>query len=106
MEAEVVRMIATLFHGGSETCGTMTTGGTESIVMACKAYRDFARETRGVEQPNIVMPHTAHPAFDKGAQYFGMSVRLAKVHPNTLEVDLKAMERAINKNTIMVNLHK
>ena len=103
MEAEVVRMIANLFNGGSSTCGTITTGGTESILMACKAYRDYGREVNGIEKPNMVIPTTAHTAFEKAAKYFGITFRTVKVDPVTLKVDLKAMERAINSNTIMVS---
>ena len=43
----------------------MTSGGTESCLMACKAYRDLARADRGVKRPNMVVPSTAHVAFDK-----------------------------------------
>ena len=43
----------------------MTSGGTESILMACKSYRDLARTERSVKRPNMVLPCTAHVAFDK-----------------------------------------
>ncbi|KAL1460487.1 hypothetical protein WDU94_012467 [Cyamophila willieti] len=101
MEAEVIKMVARLFSGGPETCGSMTSGGTESIMMACKAYRDYAREERGVSLPEIVLPVTAHPAFDKAANYFGMKIRhipLTKVYT----VDLAAMKAAITGNTVML----
>uniref|UniRef100_A0A2M3Z547 sphinganine-1-phosphate aldolase n=1 Tax=Anopheles braziliensis TaxID=58242 RepID=A0A2M3Z547_9DIPT len=102
MEAEVVRMTATLFHGGANACGTMTTGGTESIMMACKAYRDYARETRGVTAPNMVLPVTAHTGFDKAAQYLNIFSKVVPVDPVTTAVDIRAMERAINRNTVML----
>lgn len=102
MEAEVIRMTAKLFHGDDSACGAMTTGGTESLIMACKAYRDYARAERGVTQPNIVMPVTAHSGFDKAAQYLGLYVRTVDVSQRTWTVDLHKMERAINKNTIML----
>ncbi|XP_039449746.1 sphingosine-1-phosphate lyase [Culex pipiens pallens] len=102
MEAEVVRMTATLFNGDGNACGTMTTGGTESIMMACKAYRDYARDVKGITKPNIVLPKTAHTAFDKSAKYFGMYTKTVPVHPDTTEVDIQAMERAINGNTVML----
>lgn len=44
----------------------MTTGGTESIVMAVKAYRDYAINVRGIKKPEILVPVSAHAAFDKG----------------------------------------
>lgn len=103
MEAEVVRMTATLFNGDANTCGTMTTGGTESIMMACKAYRDYALETRGVTKPNIVMPTTAHSGFDKAAQYLKMHINAVEVDADTTEVLIRQMERAINRNTVMVS---
>lgn len=102
MEAEVIRMTATLFNGGAKACGTMTTGGTESIMMACKAYRDYGRDVKGITKPNIVLPVTAHTAFDKSAKYFGMFTKTVRVDPVTTEVDITAMERAINRNTVML----
>lgn len=95
-------MTANLFHGKETACGTMTTGGTESIIMAVKAYRDYARHERGINRPNIVMPVTAHSGFDKAAQYLGLFVKAVAVHKNTWTVDLAAMEKAINKNTVML----
>lgn len=80
----------------------MTTGGTESIIMACKAYRDYGREVKGITKPNIVMPRTAHSGFDKAAQYLGIYVRLVDVDSDTTEVDIAKMKQAINGNTIMV----
>lgn len=101
MEAEVVRMSCTLFHGGPNSCGTVTSGGTESILMACKAYRDMAYE-RGVKYPEIVAPVSIHAAFDKAAHYFGMKLVRVPLDPKTMKVNIKAMRRAINKNTAML----
>ncbi|KDR14164.1 sphingosine-1-phosphate lyase [Zootermopsis nevadensis] len=102
MEAEVVRITANLFHGGPGSCGTMTTGGTESILMACKAYRDYARAERGIRRPEIVIPVTAHPAFDKAAAYFGMRVTHVPVDRDTTTVDIQAMRKAISRNTCLL----
>ncbi|XP_061387424.1 sphingosine-1-phosphate lyase [Musca vetustissima] len=102
MEAEVVKMALALFQGDEKCCGTMTTGGTESIVMACKAYRDYAREHKGITQPNMVVPKTIHAAFDKAGQYFNIHVNYVDVDPKTFEVDMRAFKKAINKNTIML----
>lgn len=102
MEAEVVRMACNLFQGGPESCGAMTTGGTESIIMAVKAFRDYARDVKGITRPNIVAPVTAHVAFNKAGLYFGAHVHSVKLNPETYTVDIKAMERAINRNTIML----
>ncbi|KAM6104851.1 LOW QUALITY PROTEIN: sphingosine-1-phosphate lyase 1 [Pterocles gutturalis] len=100
MEAEVVRIACTLFNGGPHSCGAMTSGGTESILMACKAYRDLAYE-RGIKQPEMLVPVSAHAAFDKAAHYFGLKL----IHiplTRAMEVDVQAMRRAISKNTAML----
>jgi len=98
-EAEVVAMTAAMLGGGPGVCGTVTSGGTESILLAMKTYRDWARERRGIYQPEIVVPHTAHAAFDKAAQYFG--IRLVRVPVGAdFRVDVAAVRRAITRNTI------
>ncbi|XP_075226838.1 sphingosine-1-phosphate lyase [Lycorma delicatula] len=102
MEAEVVRICANLFNGGPNACGTMTTGGTESILMACKAYRDYAKYVKGINYPEIVLPITAHPAFDKAASYFKMRIVHVAIDPVTTAVDIKLMKRAISQNTCML----
>jgi len=70
-ESEVLRMTADLFHGDAETAGTMTSGGSESILMAVKTARDWARAHRPeVKNPRMLLPLSAHPAFEKAAHYF------------------------------------
>ena len=100
MEAEVVQMVANMFEGDADVCGTMTSGGTESILMACKTYRDIGRE-RGIAVPEIVAPFSVHPAFDKAAHYLGMKIRHIPVDEEG-RGSVKAMKRAINKNTIVI----
>ncbi|XP_056292161.1 sphingosine-1-phosphate lyase 1 [Pseudoliparis swirei] len=65
MEAEVVRMACTLFQGGPESCGTVTSGGTESILMACKAYRDIDAMRRAINK-NTAMLVCSTPQFPHG----------------------------------------
>lgn len=100
MESEVIAMTCNIFNGSSTSCGVVTAGGTESICMALKAYRDYARDVRGITKPNLVAPRTAHPAFDKGCDYFGISLRKIQENPTTRAADLKAMRAACDSNTI------
>jgi len=102
MEAEVVRMCCNMFNGGPDSCGCISTGGTESIILACKAYRDWAREERGIQDPNIIVPVTAHAAFDKAAAMLDMVIKHIAVDPETRAVDVKAMSRAIDSSTCML----
>ncbi len=100
MEAEVVRMTASMLHGGPEAVGTMTTGGTESILMAVKAYRERGKK-RGISRPELVMPETAHVAFEKAAHYFQVKLKKAPVRRD-FRVDVDAMRRLVTKNTVML----
>lgn len=53
MEAEIVAMCLKMYHGPSDSGGTMTSGGTESIIMALKTYRDWARSVKGIKEPEM-----------------------------------------------------
>jgi sphinganine-1-phosphate aldolase len=102
LEREVVGFARDLMHG-PRAAGVVTSGGTESILCAVAAYRDRARRQRpwaGVlGRPELVVPRTIHPAFDKAAHYFG--VRLVKCEVGAdLRADVAAMRRAIGVRTI------
>ena len=100
-EAEVVAITADLL-GLSDAVGNMTSGGTESILMAVKAARDWAREERPqVTTPELVLPVTAHPAFDKAAHYLGLRVIHIPVRDD-LRADVDAARAAITDNTILI----
>ncbi|KAI0689368.1 PLP-dependent transferase [Cerioporus squamosus] len=101
MEAEIVAMVLKMYNNPSGA-GCTTSGGTESIIMAVKTYRDWARATKGITEPEIVVPISAHAAFDKGAAYFGIKVHTIPVDAETRQVDIKRVRRAINTNTILV----
>ena len=71
-ETEVIGFAADLFHG-PEAAGSMTSGGTESVLMAVKTARDWARANKpSVTKPKMLLPITVHPAFEKAAHYFGV----------------------------------
>jgi len=101
MEREVVGMALGLLHGPAGSDGSMTSGGTESIILAVKAARDFARATRQVVHPNIVLPVSAHPAFDKAAHLMGLAVRRIPVAAD-LRSDVAAMEKAVDRDTVLL----
>jgi glutamate/tyrosine decarboxylase-like PLP-dependent enzyme len=84
---------------GNEICGTVSSGGTESILLAMKTYRDWARETKGITEPEIIIPTTAHAAFVKAGDYFGMKTIRIPVGPD-FRADVAATEKAVTKNTI------
>lgn len=106
MEEDVIGIALNLFHcpeDGDETgAGNMTSGGTESIILATKTCRDAAA-AKGIDVrgASIVVPRTAHLAFDKAAHYLGLEIRRIDVTSDYL-ADPVAMRAAIDERTIML----
>jgi glutamate/tyrosine decarboxylase-like PLP-dependent enzyme len=108
-EAEIVAMTADMLNGdGASTTlseqdvvGTLSSGGTESIMLAMKTYRDWGRETKGITHPEMVVPVSAHAAFDKASQYFGIEAIHIPVDAN-FRADVNAARNAIGRNTVVV----
>lgn len=99
MENELVEMAGRLFNC-SGAVGAVTSGGTESLLVMVAAYRDRARrEKPWIRRPQLVVPSTIHPAFDKAAHYFGVSLKKVPVGAD-LRADVRAMEKAIGWRTI------
>ena len=100
-EAEIIAMTLNLLHGevAAGACGVITGGGSESLITAIYSYREEAFATRGVTQPNIVMPVTAHVALDKGAHWLGIEVRHTPLAAD-YRADVAAIADAIDANTI------
>jgi len=102
MEDEVIGMGLTLLHAPDGAAGTLTSGGTDSITMAIKAARDYARATRAIKDAqNLVIPFSAHPAFDKAAHLMDIEVRRIAVGKDLL-ADVNAMAAAVDEQTILL----
>jgi sphinganine-1-phosphate aldolase len=105
-EGEIIAMALDLFHAGvvadSEPAGLVTTGGTGSILHAVLSYREHAAQQRGVRQPNLIKPETAHPAFDKACHLFGVDLRRAPIDPVTTGVNVDWVAENIDDDTVAV----
>ena len=100
MEAEVVQMVLRMFNAPATGAGATSSGGTESILLTCLAMREWARQTKGITEPELIVPVSAHAAFDKAGTYFGIKVHHIPVDPVTRKVLVGRVARAINRNTI------
>lgn len=101
LENEVIRMCANHVHGDEKVVGNFTSGGTESIILAMKAARDWARVHRPeVETPRILAPVTAHAAFHKAAHYLGLAIDTFAADPATYRADVALGRAAIGPDTI------
>ncbi|HWM18212.1 MAG TPA: aminotransferase class V-fold PLP-dependent enzyme [Ilumatobacteraceae bacterium] len=94
-------MATELLGGGPEAAGFMTTGGTESLLMAVKAARERGRAEQNVTRPNVVLPTSAHAAFEKGCHYFGVESRRVDVRSDW-RADVDAMADVIDDDTVLV----
>lgn len=102
MESEVIAMCADLFHGDGNTTGSMTSGGTESILMAVKTARAWAHKHKpNINVPEIILPETAHPAFHKACYYFGLKAIVIPIGTDYRAVP-DEMEKAINERTVLL----
>jgi sphinganine-1-phosphate aldolase len=107
MENEVVAMAANHLGGDAEVVGNFTSGGTESIILAVKSARDWARArrpelARSAVRPKMILPITAHAAFHKAAHYLDVDKVLVDVDPHTFKADPAAMRAAIDEHTFLI----
>ena len=101
MEQECVSIMIKIFNGTSDTCGTFTSGGTESILLACKTYRDMALKEHNIKSPEIIVSSSVHCAFNKACKYFNIKIVIIPCNENGY-FDIYALKKKINKNTILI----
>ena len=108
MEAEIIHMCANFLKSKEPCAGSFTSGGTESIILACKAYRDIAHQ-RGIANPSILVCSTGHAAYWKAAQYLGINIIETPYYTSKDKTDLcmgkltlKIVKKYITSDTIAV----
>lgn len=102
METEVVAMCSEILQGNEDTVGTLTTGGTESILLAIKTAKNRAKSIDPSQTEfEIILPYSIHSAFFKGCDYFEVKPIVIPLTPD-FKADTQAIKKAINKNTIMI----
>ena len=102
MEIDIINMTTQMYKGGSECCGNLTYGGTESLLLACLTYRDYFREEKRVVKPNIVCFDNVHPAIDKAGHYFGIEIRKVKSGVDINTGLISNIKKKMNRNTILI----
>lgn len=103
IETDLVHIVRDLLRGDENVVGSVTSGGTESILCAVKAARDYAAARRPeVKQPEMVLPETGHGAFHKACLYYGIRPVLTAYDTETFHADVGSIREAINENTILV----
>jgi len=97
-ESEIIKMTRSMLHGDEQVCGAVTSGGTESIIMAVKAHRDYYSH---VKNPEMIVPVTAHAAFNKAGSYLGVKIVQVPIDQNG-KASIDSVRKSVNRNTIMI----
>jgi len=101
IQSDVVGWTAEMLNGPETAAGFLTSGGTESILVAVKAARERGRIERGITAPEMVIPTSGHAAFHKAAYLFGLTVRSVDVLDDWT-ADVEGMAAEVNENTVLV----
>ena len=108
-EGEIIAMTLDILHGDAvnkrnpdqKACGSLTTGGTDSIYQSVYAHREWGLDKKGITQPEIILPVSAHPAFFKSAHYLNLKVVTASLDEN-YQVDVNDVESKLTPNTVFI----
>lgn len=98
LEKTIIKSVAKLFNGNEEVCGCVTSGGTESIILACYSFKNHGLK-RGIKYPEIIAPVSIHAAFDKACNYFGIILHKIPINLDN-SLDFNILESYINNNTV------
>jgi glutamate/tyrosine decarboxylase-like PLP-dependent enzyme len=101
LENDVIAIALGLLHAPEGAAGSMTTGGTESILMALRTAREWGRSVRGVAHPKVLVPVTAHPAFHKAGHYLDVEVVPVPVGPD-FRASVEAARSLVDERTVLV----
>ena len=105
LEREVVAFSKGLVHAGEDVVGTVTYGGSESIMLAVRAARGLYRRRHGAHRaPRLVAPVTVHPSVKKAADYLGLRVTLTPVDPETKKADVEALKAELGDDVALAVL--
>lgn len=108
MESELLGFARDMLHGDNEVFGNVTSGGTESSLLAVKTARDLWRaqhRDRGpYAVPKLVAPTTVHAATHKAAAYFDLELVLVPVDPETGAVDAQDVLDVLDDDVALVVL--
>lgn len=101
IQSDVVNLVLGWLGAPTGAAGFMTSGGTESILLAVKGARELGRTERGITRPNVVLPASAHAAFEKAGHYFGLEMRRTPVSADW-RADVDVMAEAVDDDTVLL----
>ena len=100
IEDTVLKMIGS-FLSIENPAGHMVTGGTEANIMAIRSARNLARDNKGIENGEMIVPKSAHFSFKKAADMLNLKLIRVDLDENYL-IDTKCVEECVNDNTVAI----
>ncbi|MGH8079104.1 MAG: pyridoxal phosphate-dependent decarboxylase family protein, partial [Lysobacter sp.] len=102
MQEDLVQISLSLLGGGRDACGTVTSAGSESVMLAVRsAYRSFRARRPQVRRPHLLMPASAHPAYDQAAELMGLDVIRVAIGGD-YRASVEAIAQCIEHETMMI----
>lgn len=95
IEAELISWMLNLFKGKEDSCGSITSGGTESIFTAVYTVREYARNEMNIFKPEIICSESCHPAWVKACYYLDVKVKMVKIDKSTGLASFSEMTKKI-----------
>lgn len=103
IENQVVSACLEIMNAPDGAVGTATAGGTESVMLAVKTAREYAKKNgKEIARPKMLLPETAHACFHKAAHYFGVEVVTVAVDPKTFKADVEDARAKMTDDVILV----
>ena len=96
-KSEIISMIKHKYNGNNNVCGTMTSGGTMSILAGMYSYREYYN----IKNPQIILSEHAHPSYWKACKYFNLTPIVIKVD-ETCCMKASDIQTYINYRTICI----
>ena len=96
LEDEVISMLGELM-GKKDVYGHIITGGTEANLMAMRAARNLTK----IDDPEIIVPRSAHFSFKKAAEMLCLDMKMADLDED-YKMDVSSVEDLLSDKTVAI----
>lgn len=101
MESEIIHMVGSLYNLPKEGVGNLTTGGTESTILALRAYKKIKKKSLYVFKPEVLCTKTVHAAVFKACELLDLNIVYVDLDEN-YEMDVNDLQSKINFKTCVI----
>ena len=101
MESEIIKMIGSLYNLPASGGGNLTTGGTESTILALKAYKKLKKKYLPFFTPEVLCTKTVHAAVNKACELLDLNIVYVNLDENNV-MDINDLENKISFKTCVI----